>query len=461
MNKPRFLAMLNPGSKKSTATSYLHGSSLPLRQLDRVAGVLVGAELGSFVRRDSVDCGEDTQLAISVAEIAATGADLRDKEALNAISEHFGNQLSSRADFLRDPFRQSGAALICAGIVAVSYLTDRKAAAKAARAVSRLVASDPLLADACVIWAEAIRRAVLEGDFADLRSGLDLLRYDRREQWMSWFTESERGLFAIPTSRSHAVWTLQTAWSAVVRTPIPPDNLADRSFRCEHFMHSLESVSECGLVAATAGALLGARWGVSAVPFRWLRRLQEQPDFRTWNLIRLSVLASTHGRDDERGWPSTTNRRPSSGTRRRATVHPADNGVLLGDLEADDKNVDAVVSLCHVGRDDFEDIPAGDHVEIWLVDSADDNNNLEYAIDQAARLVVQLRAEGKRVLVHCYAGQSRTPSVGARYTTLIGDVHPARAFGDIASATGRPADLVNYELRGAVHRLAGYAVSSQ
>ena len=41
--------------------------------------------------------------------------------------------------------------------------------------------------------------------------------------------------------------------------------------------------------------------------------------------------------------------------------------------------------------------------------------NLDFVVHQAAETVARLRREGKRVLVHCAAGQSRTPTVSAVY----------------------------------------------
>jgi predicted protein tyrosine phosphatase len=113
------------------------------------------------------------------------------------------------------------------------------------------------------------------------------------------------------------------------------------------------------------------------------------------------------------------------------------------------------VSLCQIGHADFEDIPSGDHLEFWLVDHPGDNNQPHFVIDQAARAVAALRAEGKRVFLHCHAGLSRTPAVAARYACLTAGTDPGTAFAQVAAATGRPTDRVNPELRAAVYELAG------
>jgi len=172
-------------------------------------------------------------------------------------------------------------------------------------------------------------------------------------------------------------------------------------------------------------------------------------------LVRLGALVAAGGRDDSRGWPSLARRALYPHRVDPGVAHPCDPGVILGGLGAREADCEAVVSLCQVGRADFGHIPAGDHLEIWLVDHPGDNNHPHFVIDQAARAVAAFRAEGKRVFLHCHAGLSRTPAVAARYACLRSGSHPADAFAQVCAATGRPADLVNPELLAAVYELAG------
>ena len=59
----------------------------------------------------------------------------------------------------------------------------------------------------------------------------------------------------------------QAALSAIIETPVPVDNPSG------HFMKALETAirigDDCDTVAAIAGSLLGARWGVNAIPKEW------------------------------------------------------------------------------------------------------------------------------------------------------------------------------------------------
>src|ERR1700755_1459434 len=62
--------------------------------------------------------------------------------------------------------------------------------------------------------------------------------------------------------------------------------------------------------------------------------------------------------------------------------------------------------------------PVGNQVQVWLVDQPGANANTAFALDQAAQMVAALRDEGHRVLLHCAAGQSRTPAAAARYAMI-------------------------------------------
>jgi protein-tyrosine phosphatase len=119
--------------------------------------------------------------------------------------------------------------------------------------------------------------------------------------------------------------------------------------------------------------------------------------------------------------------------------------------------VDAVVSLCRLGAAEVPatGVNASDHVEVWLVDSNDpvDNPHLAYVIDQAARAVAELRAQGRSVLLHCVQAQSRTPSIAARYSVLTRGLHPQAALDEVGAVL--PDAHPQHALRNAVLDLGG------
>ena len=242
------------------------------------------------------------------------------------------------------------------------------------------------------------------------------------------------------------------AWSAIVHTPVPTDGPA-----CRHLVDSLATAIGIGddtdTVAAIAGALLGARWGASAIPAEWRRISHGYPGMRGERLVELAHLAANKG-PGVYDWPLADHIDYSICTRTATLVrHPYDDGVWLADASALDDlpdDVTAVVSLCLVGRDQVR--PDIEHVGYRLIDHADPavNPNLDFILADAARTIAALRDEGHGVLLHCVAAQSRTPTVGIAYAMLRG-VDRAKALDAVCAAL--PAAHPNAGFRAALKRL--------
>ena len=99
--------------------------------------------------------------------------------------------------------------------------------------------------------------------------------------------------------------------------------------------------------------------------------------------------------------------------------HPHDTGLYLGGYDAAFVGrYDAVVSLCRMGSTPLD---TAEHIEFWLKDEGPTGNpNLAFVLDDAARTIMSLRADGKTVLLHCVEGSSRTPTVAALYSRHLG-----------------------------------------
>jgi hypothetical protein len=178
-------------------------------------------------------------------------------------------------------------------------------------------------------------------------------------------------------------------------------------------------------VASIAGALLGARWGMSAVPAAWRRVLHGWPDARGVDLERLACLIVRGGRPGKYGWPLVDHIDYAELQYGLPALvpHPYDPGVLLAGATVLDEvpvEVDAVVSLCLTGREQVH--RRLEHVTFRLVDepAPEQSPNLDYVLADAAALVRDLRDEGKTVLLHCVAAHSRTPAVAIAYALLRG-----------------------------------------
>ncbi|MBB6119912.1 protein phosphatase [Nocardiopsis algeriensis] len=205
------------------------------------------------------------------------------------------------------------------------------------------------------------------------------------------------------------------SWRALTRTPVPAHDPARGIFACHHLTRAVRSAHAAAgdLTAMYTGALAGARWGFSALPLRSLRHLAADPH----TLVTDALTAARGHRTSS--WPHAPIR---TGPSRRlppfAVPHPLDDQVLLGNLDhlrTHPDSADAAVSLCRTHPDDAPHLPARDWTRVWLHDRPGANPNLHFALDEAAAAVATLRAEGKRVLLHCWAGASRTPAVAARY----------------------------------------------
>ncbi|GAA5161343.1 hypothetical protein GCM10011366_09450 [Ornithinimicrobium tianjinense] len=331
-------------------------------QTDRAAGVLLGQAVGDALgvpyefgtaRFDAStgpqmsggglgnyapgEWSDDTQMAVCVAEVLATGAAV-DDAALEAVADGFlrwhadgpadiGAQTSSvlgrtrrrthgiptrtaMVEASRGLHERTGrtagnGALMRTAVVGLHRLDDRDATAGAARAIAELTHWDPLAGDSCVLWSEAVRVAVTEG-VLDLRSGLDLLPAARRDDWLRRIEEAET---REPTSfrdNGFTVTALQAAWSSTHHTQPSepgPDHVAAALHAAIAIGHDTDTV------AAIAGGLLGARYGVSGLPARWTRRVHGWPGLRSHDLVRLAVLTARRGVGDAAAYA------PWSGTR--------------------------------------------------------------------------------------------------------------------------------------------------
>jgi ADP-ribosyl-[dinitrogen reductase] hydrolase len=393
---------------------------------------MIGGGLGNFAPGEWTD---DTSMAICIAEVTATGSlDPR------AIADRFlqwyasdppdvgnltrdvlgaargdGAELAIRASehFERHPRGSAGnGALMRTASVALAHLGDDEAIVEAAAAVSALTHADPVSGEACALWCIAIDRAVREARLEGVRDGLTLLDAERAAFWDARLTEAESGPPERFRRNGYVVGALQAAYAAIVATLVPDEH---PSHHLQHALHRVIGIGhDTDTTAAIAGQLLGARWGASAIPFRWRRMLHGWPGLRAHDLVALAILTVRGGRVGPSGWPGPQ-RQTGQAEAYRAPL-PGDDGVVLGNLnalEAAVGEVDAVVSLCRVGTGQVpRDV---EHHEVVLVDrvGAEDNPHLAAVLLDAADAVATLRAEGKRVFIHCVDGRSRTPTVAA------------------------------------------------
>ncbi|BBY44157.1 ADP-ribosylglycohydrolase family protein [Mycolicibacterium celeriflavum] len=428
---------------------------------------------------------DDTSMAIAIAEVAATGADLRTASAQDAIVQRWydwsrtakdvGIQTSSvlraaarggaitaaraRAESEKHHQRsgRSGGngALMRTAPVALAYLDDEDAMAEAARAIAELTHFEADAGEACVLWCSGIRHAVLTGKL-DVRIGLRHIEPGRRELWAKRLDDAESARPASFPNNGWVVTALQAAWSAIATTPVPVDDPEAGRFRADHLRLALDAAVRAGYdtdtVAAIAGGLLGAAYGASAVPGAWRRLLHGWPGMYAHGLVALATGIERKGEPD--GFDFSYPGSPVDTFAR----HPYDDRVLLGGigvLRNLPNDVDAVVSLCRLTDEDMRtDMP---HIEVRLIDQpdSDENPHLDFMLLDTVRLVEKLRHEGRTVLVHCVGAYSRTPTVAALYGSRLRAVDVEEAVRDVTAAL--PGAHPNRAFREALRRLQ-YAV---
>ena len=379
---------------------------------------------------------DDTEMACVIAQVAASGADLRTPASLDAIADGFlgwyatnppdvGIQTrqilhaakpsvasaASMTELARRFHEQSGrsagnGSLMRTGPVALAHLGDTDAIATAARAISSLTHYDPMAGEACVLWCLAIDHAIRTGRL-DVRIGLPYVS----DQWPALLDAAEAGQPSSFPNNGWVVAALQAAVSA----------LTHASTLREALVAAVRAGNDTDTVAAITGSLAGAMYGGSAVPFEWHRRLHGWPKLLAHDLTAMAVLATRGGRPDRDGWPSCEVMECYDGMSTDIVCHPDDDGVLLGAVGALQPGVaDAVVSLCRLGRSQFPllGVSPENHLEFRIIDLEDANLDPAAVFYDVARAIKALRSEGKTVFLHCVATHTRTPLAAAAYGAL-------------------------------------------
>jgi ADP-ribosyl-[dinitrogen reductase] hydrolase len=439
-------------------------------QKDRAAGSLIGMacgdalgagyEFGSRVpfttKVDMVGTGssfapgewtDDTAMAIVIAEVAATGIDLREKAALDQICEGWRVWKQTAADVgiqtskvisrggtpaTADAYLKVAAelhaesqhtagngSLMRTAPVALAYLDDRVAMAEAAAKISSLTHFDSTAGDACVLWCEAIRISVLTGELTSPRAGIDLIPSDRQDFWNQVIDEAEAKQPHEFKNNGWVISAFQAAWSAIVNTGVPAFAPTLGLFPARQLIAVLHRAvrvdNDTDTVAAIAGQLIGAAWGAGAVPAKWLTSIHGYPKYSAKDLTRLAILTVQKGKPQPGGWPQidVTNYQETDTEVSELVTNLFISGQSA--LENTDQ-FDVVVSLSRVGQvegnKDFRN-----QLRVSVLDSHDRAMNPHLAqqfLDVSDFIEVNLKS-GKKVLLHCVHAHTRTPSFAVAY----------------------------------------------
>ena len=266
---------------------------------------------GTLTREPAGHWTDDTAMAIAILEVAAAQGTLATEFAANAVGERFldwyrsgprdiGMQTKSvlsratsgldvsvaaAVEFKRQPDRAGNGSLMRTGPVALAHLGDADDLALAARAMSTLTHQNIFAIDACVLWTLAIDHAIRTGELVGPQVGLLMIDEHRRSQWEHWIDESETLDPRSFNPNGYVVTALQAAWSAIYSTRERDDHFENGVRQAVSIGHDTDTV------AAIAGSLLGAAYGVSSVPREWRVGLAGWPDYRDEDLVRLALQA--------------------------------------------------------------------------------------------------------------------------------------------------------------------------
>lgn len=243
---------------------------------------------------------DDTSMAIPILRALARGKSLEDEATQDeivaawqrwaAIAKDVGVQTRAVLGGLKTPTAASArdsaevvhrltgrsggnGSLMRTVPVALSTLESRERTAINARAISRLTHLDDDGGDACVLWSDAIRTAILTGD-CEIRAALELIPETRREVWLVRIEAAEKFEPFHFENNGWVISAFQAAWSAIYRAGSLADGL-ERAVRAGH---------DTDTVAAIAGGVLGAKFGASQIPRAWTELLHGWPGLRAKEL---------------------------------------------------------------------------------------------------------------------------------------------------------------------------------
>ena len=350
----------------------------------------------------------------------------------------------------RHPEGAGNGGLMRVGPAGLSFPGEAARIAEYAAATTALTHPHPDCIDASILWAVAIDRTIHLAppagepwDFANaMRLGLPLLPADRRERWGHLIDEVVARPAVEFRNNGWVIHAFQAALAAIVHTSLPAS-----APPCRHLPAAIEAAVRCGndtdTVAAIAGALLGARWGATAVPLRWRsvlrgQRVNGRPDLAVNDLDRLARRAASKRAADRLGWPGCSRLVPHYLSHfGQAPLSVELGGAHFGNIAglgpAIDAGVNVVISLCRMGT---EDVPVGvEHEVIGLIDTTpEDNPNLVAVLEDTADFIATRVTEGKSVYVHCVRAENRTPGVAAAYLARHGGMSVDTAVETVQAA---------------------------
>ena len=195
-------------------------------------------------------------------------------------------ELTKQAELFLDTHELAAGngSLMRTAAVALPFLSKPEVLGDVASSVSALTHADLDCREACIIWSKAIRHAIMFENFDGIQLAINELPSFRQLYWNDIFDQADEAKSASDfTKNGWVIHAIQAAYKAIMATATETP---------EHLVLGIEEAVRVGndtdTVAAIAGALLGARWGYSAIPDQWLEAIHGWPSFRASDLVALA-----------------------------------------------------------------------------------------------------------------------------------------------------------------------------
>lgn len=315
MNPPTLDLDRCAGALLGLAAGDALGAGYEFAQTPSGAAAMIGGGLGAWEPGEWTD---DTQMAICIAEEAATGhldplavagrfldwyrsgpvdVGVQTRAVLGRAEGAASVEVVARSFFHDHPRNAAGnGSLMRTAPVALAALGDDRRIADLAMSISTLTHADPQAGESCVLWCAAVDRAIREGRLDGVHDGLALLPPSSQSSWRDRIAEAAENAPDRFNPNGYCVHAFQAALAAIWQTPIPEEEPR------RHLRDALQTAVHIGndtdTVAAIAGSLLGARWGASAVPPEWQEVMHGWPRYRATDLVRLAVRTVSGGAAD-------------------------------------------------------------------------------------------------------------------------------------------------------------------
>lgn len=353
---------------------------------------------------------DDTQMAMALAESLVAVGDFDPERTFEhfrawsrsavdignttrvALGESDYRTAASRAHDLIRRTGSNGAVMRVAPVGVMGVARGSEWARRVAFAQGTLTHFDPIASWCAAVVAEFIRRIAVDGFGPGSFTGLtDFVEEPYRSQINQAIEVTDEPMSGSNggalVCTAHAFWAFHhgNSFAEVVQRAI---NLG----------------GDTDTVAAVAGAIAGARFGIQGIPSRWTTYLNgevTQPDgsvkyYRYRDLQDLTHLLMGRSLRGE--------------TTPEPIIEPKmvhDLGVWATNLigaQASDTSM-ALVSMCrNYGRMDHHPVRR----EVFMIDEDARNANLAHALWDAVDSIDAFLAEGRQVIVHCHGGRSRT-----------------------------------------------------